>query len=269
MQEEIRSRHAAMITGASGGIGLELARLFASDRIDVVLVARSAGKLEEVANELRSSHGIEATVIAMDLAIPSAPQELFDATQQRGLQIEYLINNAGFGVRDSFVNTSLKDILEMIQLNVTALTHLTRLYVGGMVALKRGKILNVASTAAYQPGPNMNVYYATKAYVLSFSEALSHELHGSGVTVTALCPGPTWTGFQQRAGAKNMQLMKSKMMRVMDAHTVARQGYEAMIKGKRVVITGAMNRIIAKAAMIGPRNIATSIAGAMNQNKQS
>ena len=268
MPEEIKLRQTALITGASGGIGLELARLFAADRIDVVLVARSAAKLERLAQELRQTHGISATAIPMDLARPDSPQQLFDATNTRGLRIGYLLNNAGFGIRQPFINTELKDILEMVQLNIRAVTHLTKLYVHEMLAAKQGKILNVASTAAYQPGPNMNVYYATKAYVLSFSEALSYELRNTGVTVTALCPGPTWTGFQERAGSKDMQLMKSKMMRAMDAAAVARQGYEAMMKGKRVIIPGFMNRVVAKAAMVGPRSFATAIAGGLNENKK-
>ena len=268
MQKEVNAGKTALITGASGGIGLELARLFAADKIHVVLVARSADKLEQIAAELQAAHSIDATVLPADLSLSAAPQQIYDHTKQRGIAIDYLVNNAGFGIREKFVKTSLKDILEMVQLNISALTHLTRLYLAHMLERNSGRILNVSSTAAYQPGPGMSVYYATKAYVSSFSEALSYELRETGVTVTALCPGPTWTGFQERAGAKNSSLMKSKTLKPMDAATVARAGYQAMRNGKRVVIPGVMNRIVAKGAMIGPRRIVTAMAGSLNDSKK-
>ena len=265
MQKEVKG--SALITGASSGIGLELARLFAKDGIHLVLVARSTDKLQRLAGELENAHSIRAIVLPSDLAIPGAPDELFSRTQAESIPIDFLVNNAGFGLRESFERNDLKQILEMLQVNVVALTHLTKLYLKDMLARRNGKILNVASTAAYQPGPWMAVYYATKAYVLSLSEALSNELSGTGVTVSALCPGPTWTGFQERAGAKDMKLMKSGMMAVMDAATVAKKGYDGMMKNKRVIIPGLMNRIVATAARIGPRDWSTAIAGAMNKSK--
>jgi uncharacterized protein len=265
MQKEVKGT--ALITGASSGIGLELARLFAKDGIDLVLVARSTDKLQRLASELENAHSIRAAVFPCDLSLPGAPDDLFSRTQAESIRVDFLVNNAGFGLRESFERNDLKQLLEMLQVNVVALTHLTKLYLHEMIAHKKGKILNVASTAAYQPGPWMAVYYATKAYVLSFSEALSNELSGTGIAVTALCPGPTRTGFQERAGAKDMQLMKSKMMAVMDAATVAKKGYEGMMKNKRVIIPGLMNRIVATAARIGPRDWSTAIAGSMNKLK--
>jgi short-subunit dehydrogenase len=257
----------ALITGASGGIGYELAKLFAQDKINLVLVARSREKLDAFASELQQKHSITAKVFAADLTQSSASVELFEFTKRESIGIDYLVNNAGFGIRRAFSETETEQILEMIDLNVTSLTHLTRLYLPQMLNQKSGKILNVASTAAFQPGPWMAVYYATKAYVLSFSEALSNELNKTGVTVTALCPGPTPTGFQQRAGAQNMQLMKSKILPALDAETVAKRGYEGMMRGKRVVIPGFMNRILALGARVGPRDWSTAIAGSMNKSK--
>ena len=264
MQKEVNQT--ALITGASGGIGLELARLFAADGIHLVLVARTQDALEKLASELQSAHSIRTRVIAADLSHPSAPDELYKTLQDESIPVDYLINNAGFGIRENFERNDLKDILEMLQLNITALTHLTRLFLPGMLTKKFGKIMNVASTAAFQPGPWMAVYYATKAYVLSLSEALHHELKDTGVIVTALCPGPTRTGFQARAGAKDIQLMKSKMMAVMDAASVAKIGYDGMRKNKRVVIPGLMNRLLGT-PLIWPRGIAAAIAGSMNKAK--
>ena len=265
MQKKVRQT--ALITGASGGIGWELAKLFAADGINVVLIARTREKLEQLASNLESVHSIQAKVIAADLALSSTPADIFNITQQESIEIDFLVNNAGFGIRESFEHTDLKEILEMLQVNVTALTHLTRLFLDSMLSRKNGKILNVASTAAFQPGPWMAVYYATKAYVLSLSEALHYELRGTGVSVTVLSPGPTRTGFQERAGAKDIQLMKSRFMAVMDALTVAKKGYEGMMNNRKVVIPGLMNRILATGAHMGPRGIATAIAGSLNKTK--
>jgi short-subunit dehydrogenase len=258
----------ALITGASSGIGYELAKLFAKDQTDLVLVARSREKLEEFASDLQQKHSITARVFAIDLSQASAPAEVFSFTEKQAINVDYLINNAGFGVRDGFASTDINQILEMIQLNIAALTHLTKLYLPNMLNQKSGKILNVASTAAFQPGPWMAVYYATKAYVLSFSEALANELAKTGVTVTTLCPGPTPTGFQKRAGAQNIQLMKSKILPALDAAVVAKQGYEGMMREKKVIIPGFMNRLLALGARVGPRDLSTAIAGAMNKNKK-
>src|SRR3954454_3939709 len=204
--EKTGTRQTALITGASGGIGLELARVFAAHGYDLVLVARSGGKLEELAGELRTRHGIEARVIAKDLARPESPEELFRELETAGVTVDVLINNAGFATFGPFVAADLHAELEELQLNVVTLTHLTKKLLPAMVARKRGGVLNVASTAAFQPGPFMAIYYATKAYVLSFSEALAAELEGQGVTISVLCPGPTETGFTARAGLEGTPL---------------------------------------------------------------
>ncbi|HEX3584272.1 MAG TPA: SDR family oxidoreductase [Thermoanaerobaculia bacterium] len=250
----------ALITGASSGIGLELARLFAADKWDVALVARSEGKLNELAAELQRAHGIKPRVIAADLAKPDAPAQIIEAL--KGVEIDALVNNAGFGVGGEFAKTDLDAELEMIQVNVTAVTHLTKLVLPGMIARRRGAILNVASTAAFQPGPLMAVYYATKAYVLSFSEAIADELRNSGVTVTALCPGPTDTGFA--AAAKTESTMLFTMMRPSDAKSVAQAGYAAMKSGKRIIIPGAKNKLLAQSIRVSPRRLVTAIVRKMN-----
>jgi uncharacterized protein len=266
MQKEV-SKSAALITGASGGIGLELARLFAADGHNVILVARTREKLERLATDLQSQHAVHATVISVDLAEPSAPDEIFRITQEASIHVEFLVNNAGFGIRERFDQTNLKEVLEMIQVNVSALTHLSSLFLPEMLARAHGSILNVASTAAFQPGPWMAVYYATKAYVLSFSEALHNELRSSGIAVTALCPGPTPTGFQERAGSDDTKMMKSKLMARMDARMVAEKGYRGMLKNKRVVVPGFVNQLLAAGAHLGPRSLSANIAGSLNRPK--
>ena len=200
------SRNTALITGASSGIGLELANLFARDGNDLVLVARSEGKLRQIASRLEGEFGIATRVLAADLAKPHAAQELVMTLNVHKVTIDALVNNAGFGLAGPFVATDLDKELEMIQVNIVALTELTKLLLPGMVTRRSGRILNLASTAAFQPGPLMAVYYATKAYVLSFSEAIADELRDSGVTVTALCPGPTDTGFAAVASLESSRL---------------------------------------------------------------
>ena len=248
----------ALITGASGGIGYELAKLFARDHHNLVLVARSAGKLTQVADELQREFGISAKAFPLDLTVASAPQSLFDQLQREGVAVDILVNNAGYGVLGQFAQVSLEDNLGQIQLNITALTHLTRLFLGPMIERRSGKILNVASTAGFQPGPLMSVYYATKAYVISFSEALANELDGTGVTVTCLCPGATETGFQGRAGLENTLLFKK--LRPMDAMTVARDGYRGLMAGKPIVISGFRNWLLAESLRFSPRRLVTAIS---------
>jgi short-subunit dehydrogenase len=209
-------KQTALITGASSGIGLDLARLFAADGHDVVLIARSEDKLREVAQELTAKHGVVAHVIAADLAKADAPQSIFD----RAPAIDILVNNVGFGTSGKFAETDLRAELDMIQVNIAALTHLTKLFLPPMLQRGHGRFLNVASTAAFQPGPLMAVYYATKAYVLSFSEAIAEELSGTGVSVTVLCPGPTATGFQKAANLGTEALLK--VMRPVSSMDVAR-----------------------------------------------
>jgi hypothetical protein len=249
----------ALITGASGGIGYELAKLFAADGHDLVLVARSADALQRLATELSGANGIQARVIARDLCDPHAPDEIYRELQQAGVAVDFLVNNAGFGTFGFVAETQPAPLLEMMQVNMTALTHLTRLFLDGMIARRSGRILNVASTAAFQPGPLMAVYYATKAYVLSFSEALANELRDKGVTVTVLCPGPTLTGFQKRAQMESSPLVTGNLP-VMDAVTVARIGYRGLMKGKTIVIPGFVNRTLVFGVRLGPRKLVTAIA---------
>ncbi len=258
------SRPTALVTGASGGIGYELAKLFAADGWDVVLVARSADKLTVFADELHRQYSIIATPLTADLNDPQAPQHIFDQLAQRGIAIDALVNNAGFGSWGNFAEIPLDESLGQIQLNVTALTHLTRLFLPGMVARgasRRGYVLNVASTAAFQPGPLMAVYYATKAYVLHFSEAINYELRKTGVTCTCLCPGPVLTGFQDRAQMGEARLMKT--MSLLSAEQVAKIGYKAMQKGKPVAIAGWMNWLVATSGSFAPRSMVTAIAAKM------
>jgi short-subunit dehydrogenase len=248
----------ALVTGASGGIGEELAKLLASKGADLVLVARSGDKLQRLAESLTASHNVRVHCLALDLSTASAPAQVESFLESNKLSIDYLLNNAGFGTFGPFVESDLTGELGQIQLNVVTLTHLTRLLLPGMVKRGKGRILNVASTAAFQPGPMMAVYYATKAYVLSFSEALANELKGTGVTSTCLCPGPTSTGFNQRAklGTGGMLSKKSVMM---DAATVARRGYDGMMKGRRLVIPGVLNKMLAHSTRMGTRGLSASI----------
>lgn len=248
----------ALITGASGGIGLDLARLFAEGGYDVVLVARTEPKLKELAQELSSKHGTRALAVAADLADPAAPGLLMERLKAEGLQVDALVNNAGYGAYGAFVETDLDAELKMIQVNISALTALTKAVLPGMLERKSGRILNVASTAAFQPGPLMAVYYATKAYVLSFSEALANETQGTGVTVTCLCPGPTKTGFQQQAKMEQSRLAKGGL-EMMDSLTVARSGYEALHRGQAVVIPGFVNNLLAQSVRLLPRSAVTTI----------
>ena len=246
-----------LITGASGGIGYELARLFARDHHDLVLVARSADKLGQVAAELQV-HGVTVKTIVLDLALPVAPKFLYDQLQRENVAIDILINNAGFGAFGEFAQMPEEEILGQIQLNITALTLLTRLFLPSMVQRRAGKIMNVASTAAFQPGPLMAVYYATKAYVLSFSEAIANELRNSGVTVTCFCPGATHTGFAKRAGTENSRLFKQ--VGAMSAEKVARDGYRALMEGRTVAISGVHNWLLAQSVRFAPRKLVTAIS---------
>ena len=248
----------AVVTGASSGIGLELARLLARDGYDLVLVARSVDKLDRLGAELAVQHRIRARSVGADLASPDAPGAIAEMLKQAAVQVEVLVNDAGYGTSGPFATTDLRTELDLLQVNVVALTHLTKLLLPAMLAGKRGRILNVASTAAFQPGPFMAVYYASKAYVLSFSEALAEELSGSGVTVTTLCPGPVPTGFQTRAGVDLTRLVHTPL--VMDAATVARAGYAGLMKGKRLVVPGLGNKLLVQSERFAPRRLVTKIA---------
>src|SRR5882724_2351747 len=247
-----------LITGASGGIGYELTKLFAKDHHNLVLVARSGPRLVQVADELQRQFGVTVKTVALDLAAPAAPQSLYDQLQREGIAVEILINNAGYGKFGEFAAVSLEDSLGQIQLNLTALTYLTQLFLGPMLERRSGKIMNVASTAGFQPGPLMAVYYATKAYVISFSEALANELADKGIVVTCLCPGATETGFAGRAGNDQSRLFKK--LRPMDAKTVARTGYHGLLKGKTMVIPGFRNWLVAESVRISPRKLVTALS---------
>lgn len=246
-----------LITGASGGIGYELAKLFARDHHNMVLVARSADKLTEVATELQP-HGVTVKTIALDLATPLASKFLFDRLQSENIPVDILVNNAAFGAYGEFAQMPEEEILGQIQLNIAALTELTRLFLPSMIQRRSGRIMNVASTAAFQPGPLMAVYYATKAYVLSFSEAIANELRGSGVTVTCFCPGATHTGFAKRAGTENSRLFKK--LGAMSAEKVAHDGYRALREGRTLAISGAHNWLLAQSVPFVPRKMVTAIS---------
>ena len=253
----------ALITGASSGIGLELAKEFAKNSIDVVLVARNETRLNEIARELSTQYGIRVFVMAIDLSKPDAAAEIFQRVKKENLFIEYLINNAGFGDFGMFCDSDWKKLESMISLNITTLTRFCRLFIGEMKELKQGRIMNVASTAAFQPGPLMAVYYATKAYVLSFSGAISNELKDYGITVTALCPGPTLSGFWDAAVANDSKLVKWKKMPT--SAEVAAYGYKAMMKGRSIAIHGCMNRIMVLSVRFSPRKMVIAIVRKMSE----
>jgi short-subunit dehydrogenase len=255
-------RETALVTGASGGIGEDLARLIAAGGRNVVLLARSVDKLQALAGQLSTAHGVEAAVVAADLSDRDATAQIVRTLAARGVTIDMLVNNAGFGTAGAFASGDPDEQLGMVQVNVAALTALTRAFLPGMLERRRGRILNVASTAAFQPGPFMAVYYASKAYVLSLSEALAEEVAGSGVTVTCLCPGPTRTGFQDRA-----QLHKTRLFNlglVMRSADVAQAGYDGMLAGRRLVTTGLMNKIVAQSVRISPRALVLKITRLLN-----
>lgn len=253
----------AVVTGASTGIGREFADLAARDGYDVVLVARAESVLQAVAADLRQKWKRNVTVIAKDLAHPEAPREIFDAVSDAGLEVEVLVNNAGFGLLGKFWELDEREQVDMVQLNVTALTHLTRLFLPQLIARRRGMIMNVASTAAFQPGPLMSVYYATKAYVVSFSEAIYNEAREYGVTVTCVCPGPTKTEFDKRARTSNTKLFASG--HVMTARQVAEIGWKAMKRGKPLVVTGALNALTAFLTRFAPIQFTASMARKMQE----
>jgi hypothetical protein len=250
-------RQTALVTGASGGIGLALARLLAADGHDLVLVARSGDKLAALADELGAAHGVAVTVLPADLSRPEAPAELAAALDARGIAVDLLVNNAGYGLYGAFTETSFDAERAMIQVNVLAVTELTKRLLPAMVARGRGRILNVASTAAFQPGPLMAVYYATKAFVLSFSEALANELEGTGVSVTALCPGPTESGFQASAKMEASKLVRGK--RLPSAEVVARAGYRALMSGRAVEVPGLANKVLVQSVRFLPRRTVTKV----------
>jgi uncharacterized protein len=252
------SSQTVLITGASGGIGYELAKLFARDKYDLVLVARGSDKLTQIASELHDQFGVSVKTVALDLSAPQAPVAIFDRLHGENIAIDVLINNAAFGAFGEFAQMPDKEILDQIGLNISALTYLTRLFLPEMIARRSGRIMNVASTAGFQAGPLMAVYYASKAYVISFSEAIANELHGSGVTVTCFCPGATHTGFAKRAGIEKSRLFSK--LGAMSAEKVALDGYRAVMRGRGLAISGLRNWLVTESVRFAPRKMVTSIS---------
>jgi short-subunit dehydrogenase len=248
----------ALITGASSGIGWELAKIHAASGGDLVLVARNIRQLENLKTSILKNHSVQIHLIEKDLSKANAAEEVYDYVKSQQWEIDILINNAGFGYYGMFMDAPIPKDEEMIQLNMLTLTKLTKLFAAGMIHRGKGRIMNVASTAAFQPGPTMAVYYATKAYVLHFSEALSNELEGTGVTVTTLCPGATASGFQATASMEESALVKGKNLPT--SYEVAAYGYKAMMKGKRVAIHGLMNYLMALSVRFSPRDLVLKVA---------
>ncbi|MDB5307495.1 MAG: ydfG [Gemmataceae bacterium] len=250
------SRPVALVTGASAGIGKELARVLARDH-DLILTARRVDELTALAAELKKANGAACHVIPADLADPAGPRTLFDAVSAAGLSVDVLVSNAGFGDLGPFAGADLAKLLRMIQVNVTALTELTGLFLPGMQARGRGRILNVGSVAGFQPGPMMAVYYASKAYVNSFSQALANELQGSGITVTCLAPGPTDSEFAAVAGVQATKAFS--VGHRMSARAVAEAGVQGMRRGKVLVIPGRRNQLLIFLQRFAPRAVVTRV----------
>jgi uncharacterized protein len=254
----------ALITGASGGIGFELAKIHAAKGDNLVIVARTLCRLEEIRNEFENKYRIRVVVIEKDLAVRNAAPEVFNEVTGKGVTIDYLINNAGFGDYGFFAETDWEKQEKMISLNVTALAHLTRLFLPGMIERGGGRILNVASLAAFPPGPKMSVYFASKAFVLSFSQAIHNENKDRGVTCTVLCPGSTDTAFHEVA-LGDPSLVKERKMD--SARDVAEYGYKAMIKGKPVAIYGAKNRFLIFLSRFAPREMTAKTVRKIQEEK--
>lgn len=252
----------ALVTGASGGIGEELARVLAANKFNLVLLARSRDKLQSLANELAAAHGVRTTIAPADLGEPGAAQAVFQAVSEAGTQVDLLVNNAGLLVEGHFSALDLDKQLQLLQVNVVAMTAMTHLFLAPMLARKRGRILNVASVASFMPVPNLAVYAASKAYVRSFSDALYQELSGSGVTVTTLCPGVTATGMVQ-----GTELGRMPSMMIMDAKTVAEEGYRACMAGKPVHVAGIANELAVQWIKYQPSWLVRAVGGLLNQNR--
>lgn len=258
-------KNVALITGASSGIGMELARIHAAKGGDLVLVARSTDKLNSLKSELEKQYQVEVSTMTKDLAKREAPGEIYEELLQQEIQVEILINNAGFGDYGFFHETQWEKEEQMIDLNMKSLTHLTKLFLPDMVKRRSGRIMNVASTAAFQPGPLMAIYYATKHYVLAFSEAIANEVKDYGVTLTALCPGPTESGFQSAAAMEDSKLVNS--IKMPSSADVAHYGYRAMMRGKTVAIHGKANSMMAKTVGFLPRNMVTGFVRKLQEKK--
>lgn len=254
----------ALITGASSGIGLELAKIMAQNGHDLILVSRNKVKLEEIARGLEKQHSVKVKVHPFDLAQPRSGEGLFDSLRPLNEQIEIVVNNAGFGDSGPMIEQNLSRLEEMMTLNMTSLTELCRLYGKVMATRRHGTILNVASTAAFQPGPFMAVYYATKAYVLSFSEALRVELNPFNVQVSTLCPGPTYTEFQNHARVADKRLFNSGL--TMKPDQVARLAYLGLQKDQGLIVTGFANTMTAFMSRLAPRAVTSWVVTRMNSS---
>jgi uncharacterized protein len=253
-----------LITGASSGIGWELAKCFAADKSNLVLVARNRAALEKLAVELQAAHGVQVRVLAADLSLPETPRRIFEELSAQNISVDVLVNNAGFGLHGGFVNLPLSEQLEIIQVNVTALTALTGLFLPGMIQRRRGGILNVGSVAGFLPGPCMAVYYASKAFVLSFTEALAAETSGTGLNISVLCPGPTHSNFgkvARRGQARQVERPK------MTAQVVARTGHQKFRAGKTIIVPGITNQLLVFAPRIVPRKLARGVIKRYNSIK--
>ncbi len=253
----------ALVTGASAGLGREIARLFAAEKHDVVLVARRRDRLEKLAAELEKVHGARVVALPEDLNDDRAPERIAAELSRRGLHVDFLVNNAGFGATGAFARLDAAREIEMVRVNVTAVVHLTRLLLPAMVARGSGRILNMGSTAGFQPGPFMAVYYASKAFMNSFTEALSFELRGTGVTATLCCPGPTATEFSEIAGNERTRLFR---MAVMGAPAVAGKAYRAMMRGQTMVVPGLWNKVGLQSLRVAPRATVLRLAAALNRS---
>lgn len=257
MNNKIAIRKTVLITGASRGIGYELTKLFAKDSYNLVLVARDKAKLKEIEENFSKKYNIDILIIAKDLSKPNAAFEIFKKTKEKQIEIDILVNNAGIGDFGKFYKEDISNISNIMQINIISLTELTRLFIPAMVIKKEGKILNVSSMAAFQPGPYMAVYYASKAYVQSFSEAITNELKGTGVYVTTLCPGPTKSGFQHNVGSEKSNL--SKLNLLSSAAEVAEYGYKALQTGKEVEIPGFIYTSLLHTSKVIPRKTKAQI----------
>ena len=253
-----------LITGASSGIGLEFSKVFAKHGHNLVLIARSSESLATLKEHLEKNFGVDIRIIIKDLSDPHAPSQIYDELHKAKIDVNILVNNAGFGTFGKFIEQDLVVEHDMIQVNVDALTQLTKLFLKDMLEHKRGKIVNIASTAAFQPGPFMAVYYATKAYVLSFSESLAEELRGTGVKVTIVCPGPTKTNFQKVANISDNKLFGKN---VPTGKEIAEFGYDAMVEGKEIAIYGFQNKVLAQASRFLPRKTITRMVRKMQEDR--
>jgi hypothetical protein len=257
-----KSNKTALVTGASAGLGAEFSRLFAADGHDVVLVARRRENLEALAGELEKKHGVRATVLPEDLTDAGAPERIVKTLGERSIDVEFLVNNAGFGTSGPFARADVGRELAMVAVNITTLVHLTRLLLPPMIARNSGRILNIGSTAGFLPGPFMAGYYASKAFVNSFTEALAYELRGSGVTATVSCPGATLTEFATVAGNDKSRLFQTAAMQ---AQEVAAHGYRAMMRGRPMAIAGLRNQLSIQSLRMAPRAMAVALSASLNK----